>query len=416
MKIGKLAVTVIILGTLIRLFRFPELLSFSYEQALALEASAKMLETGKLSLIGVEYFIRQTASGHSFFNSAFYLYPLSLVQIAFGYDPLSPTLLFLLLNLASGVGLFLLAQRYLGKGVGLISLILFMFSPIMVSISRYVWHLNLLVPVIVLSIWLTYKSFESSRGIWFVILGVSLGLGFGFHISFSLWVLITFVICFVMLWRRKKISSLLLILFGFLLGNLPTIIFDLRHDFYNLRTMLTFLRESLRGGQSGFSFQTYHFVYFIVPLILILSQLIHRRLSSKFITLILMGYLLITASFWNLFAEYPKGMPSGTNLNYLKQISSLIVSDSRSDFEVASIVDGETRAENLRYILKYLQHKPALGYDKYPEADILYVISYRNQNPLEKDVWEINSLKPATVSSEWQINPLIKLTKIQRIK
>src|SRR3989339_2088354 len=83
MKRDKLAVIVVLLGTLVRFFRLPELASFSYEQALALEASGQMVQTGKLSLIGVEYFIRQTSTGHSFFNSAFYLYPLAIMQKLF---------------------------------------------------------------------------------------------------------------------------------------------------------------------------------------------------------------------------------------------------------------------------------------------------------------------------------------------
>jgi hypothetical protein len=125
MKYKILVIVVIIFGIFLRLYRLPDLTSFSYEQALALEASGKMIQTGKISLIGVEYFIRQTSLNHSFFNSAAYLYPLSLTQLIFGFDPIYPTILFSILNIATGVGLFFLVDKYFKKPLGIIALSLF---------------------------------------------------------------------------------------------------------------------------------------------------------------------------------------------------------------------------------------------------------------------------------------------------
>ena len=112
MRNNILLISIIILGIFIRFYRLPELLSFSYEQALALESSGQMVRTGKISLIGVEYFIRRTSAGHSFFNSAFYLYPLSVIQWIFGFDPLVTTIFFTTLNLLAVVGLYFLVKKY----------------------------------------------------------------------------------------------------------------------------------------------------------------------------------------------------------------------------------------------------------------------------------------------------------------
>ncbi|KKT40361.1 hypothetical protein A3K29_03115 [Candidatus Collierbacteria bacterium RIFOXYB2_FULL_46_14] len=415
MKRDKLAVIVVLLGTLVRFFRLPELASFSYEQALALEASGQMVQTGKLSLIGVEYFIRQTSTGHSFFNSAFYLYPLAIMQKLFGFDPLVTTVLFTVLNILSGIGLYLVVRRYFTPVAAKTALTLFMFSPIMVNISRSIWHVYLLVPVTVCSIWLLYTSTRTPKPVWFGLLGVVLGFGFGLNISYVLALMTGLIMCSFILYQKHKLGYLIYLLLGMVLGNLPTVIFDLRHNFYNTYTFATFLSEMFSGTKTGFSFEPYHFLYFLIPIFILISIVITRQLSKRLVYSVLALYVLISIPGWHLTVKYPQGMPDGTNLQTLRHISSIISQDSSSEFEVAAILDGETRAENLRYFLTYVDHKLSMSADKYPEAKTLYVVSYLDQDPLTKSVWELDSIKPAKVAREWNINELIKLTKLEKL-
>ncbi|EKD52968.1 MAG: hypothetical protein ACD_61C00186G0005 [uncultured bacterium] len=415
MRNNILLISIIVLGIFIRFYRFPELLSFSYEQALALEASGKMVQTGKISLIGVEYFIRQTSAGHSFFNSAFYLYPLTISQKIFGYDPLITTVFFAILNIAAGIGLYFFLEKYLHRFVATSVLALYLFSPTMVDISRSIWHVNLLAPVTVLSIWLIYKSITSLKPIWFILLGLSLGLGAGFNISFALGTLIVLFYCGVFLLKKHKLLYLIYIFIGIILGNLPTLLFDLRHNFYNTVTFLTFLSETFTTHNTGFSFAPYHFIYFLVPIFILLPIVLSRLLPSSLVSLSVLLYILVSIPGWGLANQYPKGMPAGTNLETIKKLSHIIALDSQTDFEVASILDGETRAENIRYFLEFVDNKPSMSADKYPEAKALYVVSYLDQDPLTKSVWELDSIRPARISQEWKINELIKLTKLEKL-
>lgn len=375
-----------------------------------------MVQSGKISLIGTEYFIRQTSVNHSFFNSAAYLYPLSLVQLLFGFDPISSAILFVTLNILAGIGLFFLVDKYFKKPLGLISLILYMFSPDIVEISRTVWHVYLLVPITVLVIWFYYQFIEHFNPVWLLLLGFSIGLGFGMHISFIIAAIILFLVLSYHLYKKHKLIYLLYLFLGVLIGYSPLILFDIRHNFYNIGTMLTFLLESLSGKKSGFSFEKYHFIYLLIPLYILLSKALNKFFTPIIIALLLLLYITISFPGWQLMDAYPSTMPKGTNLQTMKQISTLIAKDAPSEFEVASIVDGETRAENLRYLLKFLDKKTPMTSDKYPEAKVLYVVSYTEQDPLTKSVWEINSIKPAKISKTWKINDLIKVTKLEREK
>ena len=415
MRNNFLLISIIILGVFIRFYRFPDLLSFSYEQALALEASGKMIQTGKPSLIGVAYFIRQTSAGHSFFNSAFYLYPLSFSQIIFGFDPLITTIFFALLNVAAGIGLYFLLTKLQNRLVALSALCLYMFSPTMVDISRSIWHVNLLVPVTVLSVWLIHQSITSPKPIWLFLLGFSLGLGFGLNVSFALGVLGALFYCGYFLNKKHRLFDFIFVFVGLGLGNLPTLLFDLRHNFYNITTFLTFLSEIISGRNTGLSLEPYHFIYFLVPLFIITSIILSKYLSKALIGLFLAIYVLTSISGWHLTDKYPQGMPTGTNLQTLRQLSTIIAQNAPPEYEIASILDGETRAENLRYFLNYVDHKPPMPSDTYPEAKTLFVVSYLDQDPLTKSVWELDSIKPAEVSQEWKINELIKLTKLEKL-
>ncbi len=415
MRYKILVFAVIIIGIFLRFYRLPELTSFSYEQALALEASGKIVQTGKISLIGTEYFIRQTSLSHSFFNSGFYLYPLSLIQFVFGFDPIAPAILFATLNILAGVGLFFLVDKNFKKPTGLITLILFMFSPSMVQISRTVWHVYLLVPIAVMAIWSYFQFLENLKPLWLILLGFSLGLGFGMHISFAIAGIIIFFTLLKRLMKKHKFVYFLYLFLGVLIGYSPLVLFDVRHSFYNLSTMLTFLIETFSSNKSGFSFEPYHFIFLLIPLFIILAKGMLKLFSPKTTVLLLLLYITISFPGWHLSDVYPSGMPKGTNLEIIKQISSLVTKDAPEKFEIASIVDGETRAENLRYLLEYVDKKPPMAFDKYPEANVLYVVSYIGQDPLTKSVWEINSIKPAKVSNVWQISDLIKLSKLEKI-
>ena len=414
MKYKVLMLLVIALGIFLRLYRLPDLSSFSYEQALALEASGNMIQTGNISLIGVEYFIRQTSANHRFFNSAAYLYPIFLTQLIFGFDPIYPAIIFSLLNIAAGIGLFFLVDKYFKKPLGIIALILYMFSPTMVEISRTVWHVYLLVPIIVLSIWTFLKYIHSCKPIWLILLGISLGLGFGMHISYLIGMVVILLACIGSFYKKRKIINLIFLIIGFLIGYSPIVLFDIRHNFYNTSTMFTFLVESFTNRNSGFSFTSYYSIYLLVPLYIFISILLRKLFSPKLITLLLFLYIVICSSGWHLTDTYPSGMPRGTNIKTIAKISSTIVGDVSGEFEVASILDGETRAENLRYYLEFVDHKAPMASDKYPEAKVIYVISYLDQDPQTKSVWELNSMKPVKIVNEWSINDLIKLTKLQK--
>jgi len=81
------------------------------------------------------------------------------------------------------------------------------------------------------------------------------------------------------------------------------------------------------------------------------------------------------------------------------------------------LLDGtrDYKASGFRYFLELYGGK-ALGIDKYPQANILYIISpYIQENVLKEEIWEIKSVKPAELLEKWEFEDSENIYKIKRL-
>lgn len=415
-----LAFLIIILGAFVRYYRFVDLMNFSYGQGNALNLSGEMIAKQRPALISQLYKIRETPSGHSFFHSGAYLYPLAPLQLLFDYDPVPITAVFALINIASAVGLFFVIKKFFNHNVALFALTLFLFSPAMVAYSRFIWHVNLLIPIITLSIYYFLTSRQKSRNYHYLVLGICSGLGFGIHIGFAIPGIFLFFWTVSKSLKYKNLSLVPLFFLGLLIGNLPIVIFDLRNHFYNTLTMLEFLTSLGQGTQKGgFTFENYHFISLLVPAFLVGGIVLDKlkKINIFIPVFILIAYLGYSAPLWNLNSPYPIEMASGWNYSGLKKAAAIIATDNPpAKYEIASIIDGETRSTNMRYLLTYLYRQPPMGVADYPQAEVLYVIARQDQDPVNYKVWEINTIKPVEVSATWPLQNDIYLYKLIPVK
>lgn len=410
----------VLLGAFLRLYRFVDLMNFSFGQGNALNLSAQMIKNRRPALISQQYVIRKTTSGHSFFHSGAYLYPLAPLQLLFNYDPLPITVCFALFNLFSAFGLFWILKKYFNFQVAVIALILFLFSPTMINYSRFIWHANLLIPIITLAIYFFLDSVKNKQPLNFLMLGILSGLGFGIHIGFVIPSFLFFLWTIYHSFKRHSFLYLPLFIIGVLIGDLPVVIFDLRNHFFNSLTMLEFIQNLGHGQQQGgFAFESYHFVSLYIPLFILISLFINY-LSKRFSSITLLAiilYILICSPYWGLSKTHPDGMVEGWNYSGVKKAAQIINSDNPpKEYEVATIIDGETRSTALRYLLNSIHHRPPLGVTEYPQAKILYVIARESQDPINYNVWEISSLQPLVFKEKWLLQTNIYLYKFIPVK
>ena len=109
---------------------------------------------------------------------------------------------------------------------------------------------------------------------------------------------------------------------------------------------------------------------------------------------------------------------NNVNLQGAKQIAMIIANDVsqnnfQNKFNIANIVDGNTRAIYYRYFLNVIGQKP-MNVEAYPEAKILYVISDKGDSEtINYSVWEIESFRPKKISQKWNTDYQVKIYRIE---
>lgn len=106
------------------------------------------------------------------------------------------------------------------------------------------------------------------------------------------------------------------------------------------------------------------------------------------------------------------GMPKSWNMKATKESAKIIAKDASGNFNVANLLDGDTRAYAYRYLISLSGKKP-LGVEDYPRSEVLYVISrIEEKEILDYPVWEIYSLGQTKVEEVWSVKDDVKIFKL----
>ena len=119
--------------------------------------------------------------------------------------------------------------------------LVYSFTPYYINYTRFLWNPNFqfsLLPILILLMGLYQKRPTKWR---FFLISSTLGILFQFHYQF----VIIFGFLFVYYFMVKKINSSNIAPFlgGIALGLSPLIVFDLRHNFYDVNTLILFLKN-----------------------------------------------------------------------------------------------------------------------------------------------------------------------------
>lgn len=111
-------------------------------------------------------------------------------------------------------------------------------------------------------------------------------------------------------------------------------------------------------------------------------------------------------------------MPQGLNLIGIRKAAQIITSDidSSKKFNIASVLDGDTRAMPYRYLVD-VYGKKAQAVENYEKIDSLYlIVKDGNSKVLQYTVWEVSAFKPFEIVKSWHIQNGIRLLKLIKDK
>lgn len=414
MKYKLLIISLFFVGAFFRLYNFENRMIFGPEQGISLMTSVANLE--KFSLLGEINLQRATSANHIPFHGAYYSYLILPLIVLANYRVLPITLAFVGLNLITALIFYIVSQKLFGKTVAIFALFFFIFSAIMIHHSLFTWILNPLPLVGVLNLWFFSKLIKNRQlvlsSLW---IGFLAGFGFGLqnlYLPFGVMMLVL-----IMIISRRKLLSLLIYLLGAIVGNLPMVIFDLRHDFYHTRTLWQyFLDVYLNHTVSGFT-DYYHFLYLFPYLFLlyafVTALLFKIKKPLALLPLLLFVYVNLKSPLFNL--NHSTGMPPGITIRSLETAANLIAKDKpHGKFNVATLWDFDTRANPLRYLLKYYYHLTPEGYEHYADINTLYVFAPDSYDISKPRVWELTSFLPYQIADLRINSPGYRLYKLSK--
>lgn len=211
---------------------------FTFDHARDFVDLREMLVDGKLRLIGPSTGI------DGVFHGVWWHWLLTLPFIATGGNPMIMVLIFNVLTALEIPVAFYLGRRLKGNTGGLVFASLVSMSPFFIATSAQMWHPHV-IPILTLVYTIALlKLFEKKKN--FFVLGLLLGLFFEFGFLAGGIVVAASLIALFINKIRPYLKQLVVAIGGFLLWEVPRVIFELRHNFIQTRSFIAYLTNSQR--------------------------------------------------------------------------------------------------------------------------------------------------------------------------
>jgi len=382
-----------------RLWNLNNLITFHLDQGLQLGEAYQMVQDHKINLVG-PMVTTKTFEGRAFFIGPFYTYSLATLGIISQWNPLIVTTLLIIFEfLALLLFLKWLSIKYPPEAI-LSVFFIAATTPFLIEHSRFYWNPHFLLPLSFLLIYfLENKKYFLSAIIW--------GLAFSFHYSAVLWGI---PILFYLIKNREKFKKYFLFIPGFLIGDLPWFLFELRHNFYNIKTMFLVFTNTNKAGELS----SYYFIFPFFAFFMFLMVRLYKK-SKKFFYGIFI-FVLIFNIFYKIKLQerIPIGMPNGWTYPVEKQVVKMITQNGcPTNFNIATTISGDTQAHDLRYLLTINKCIPDTV-DNYPKNKTLFLIAPSNRPPETDTVWEVSSFKPFKITEIIKINDNVYFYRLDK--
>lgn len=234
-------VLILALASFYRLYRIQDYMTFLGDEGRDVLVVYNILH-GDLTLLG------PTASVGGFFLGPIYYYFMTPFLWLFNYNPVGPAIMVALFGIVTTWFVYKIGKEFFGSAVGLVASALYAISPLVVAYSRSSWNPNLMPFFSLLAIYLVYKSMRKNNSKLLILLGFIFGILMQLHyLSLFLGVIIfTYIFLYQFAYFKpfnfgKLFKKYLSILLGLIVGWSPFLLFEVRHGFNNVASILNFV-------------------------------------------------------------------------------------------------------------------------------------------------------------------------------
>lgn len=207
----------------------------------------KIVVDHKPTLIGI-----QVGGAGGFFQGAGWIYLLSIPFLIFGGNPYGGMILMFIIGITTVIFSIFTLRSLFGWQEAVLTGYLIAVSPNIIEQSRFIWPPFPISLLSVFYLYFIYKIFQGKKA-YIGHLGFVIGLMSHFEVATagSLFTLSALIIIFLILKKFISWKSSLRFLIGTFLPFIPLLIFDIRHNFLNVRGVLSMLNVARNSQEAG---------------------------------------------------------------------------------------------------------------------------------------------------------------------
>ncbi len=249
LKTHYIFLAIFVLVLFLRLYRMEFLTTYGRDQGIDFLTVREMLINHKFTLIGIK-----TSIG-DFFQGPNYLYILLPFFWLFNLKPIAGAYAALTISLLTILVLYATASHFFTKRVAIVSSLLFAVSPEFIKEGNSPLYQHF-VPLFILLGFYLLLSYHQKTSLWKIaVLGFVAGFAMELH-----FLAITFALAaplYFLFFQRSKVKVLSFYLLGLVGGLLPTIVFEVRHSFLNVKLFLNYVQTGNNQTNLLNSFSTW---------------------------------------------------------------------------------------------------------------------------------------------------------------
>jgi len=390
-----------------RSLHFAQVVNFSADQAAASTQALHIWQNKKIVLIGPPASF--TYQGHQVFVGSYTYYFQLLLLLVSHFDPIGATYAFVIFASFMSIPLFLGTKNLLNRQAAVFMLILFSLLPIYKDYTSFLWNPNFQFALSPLLIFAMGEYQKKPKLIWLILIGFMSGFLLTFHYQFVV-IVIGLLVYYIGL-KQLRIQKTLVLFSAMVLGFLPLLVFELRNQFYNLRTAILLCQHFsvVFGHESRIPahyFLTLSLFGFLSVLYFAQAKLTWKINYTCFLLLFIWCLILYVPTPTHAF-----GMMNQWNVLDEEKVNRIIESQHLVNFNVVN-----PNYDTLAQVQKYSLQRDHVKIDEnnYTNNRYLYVISDQ-ANFMNNPAYEINTFRPSQVKQAWSINSTYTLYLLERL-
>lgn len=244
-----LIILTLLAASFLRLFRLPEFVTFLGDQGRDAIIIKRIITLEDFPAIGAP------SSVGSVFLGPFYYYLISPFLLLFRFDPTGLAYGVAILSIIGIILSYVIVRKFTDDLTALLFTCFISFSSVLIDLSRFSWNPNLLPVFSFLTLFFFYLAFYKGKTRYSFLFGSFLALSLQLHHLAGL--ILFSALAVVMIEKQYKpfnifFKKLGLATAGFILFNAPLILFDLKHNFLNARSLFElFTQKNIVSGTSS---------------------------------------------------------------------------------------------------------------------------------------------------------------------